>query len=206
MLSAERACLTYAFDAYCAWCYGFGPTVRALAEDNAHRTRLSAGVVSASLYTGARALPVAAYPHLPAERGTITRLTEADFGTRYDRAVSRGTTVLDSTHAAAGLAALREQPGSANWTRPKPCMGAWFVDSGSLSDVQVHPGITVELGLDADAVSAAYTSPSGRVRARADFRTLRRLRVTCASSAIRRCWTPRTVPTTWVAQPPPPPP
>ncbi|WP_405530406.1 hypothetical protein OG426_51020 [Streptomyces canus] len=46
-----------------------------------------------------------------AERGSITRLTGVAFGTGYDRALSRGTTVLDSTAAAAGPAALRDQPG-----------------------------------------------------------------------------------------------
>ncbi|WP_328491397.1 DsbA family protein [Streptomyces sp. NBC_00414] len=177
MLSSERACLTYAFDAYCAWCYGFGPVLRAFAEDNAHRIRLS--VVSAGLYTGARALPVAAYPHLPAECGTITRLTGVAFGTGYERAVSRGTTVLDSTDAAAGLAALREQPGISELDAAEAMQRAWFVDGRSLSDVKVYRGIAGELGLDADAVTAAYNSPAGRVQARADFRTLRRLRVLC---------------------------
>ncbi|MGQ4480089.1 hypothetical protein [Streptomyces sp. SAS_276] len=46
----ERASLTYAFDAYCAWCFGFG--LRSFAEDNAHRIWL--GVVPAGLYTGAQ--------------------------------------------------------------------------------------------------------------------------------------------------------
>ncbi|WP_327320484.1 DsbA family protein [Streptomyces sp. NBC_01235] len=175
MPSAERASLTYAFDAYCAWCYGFGPTLRAFAEDNAHRVRI--GVVSAGLYTGARALPVAAYPHLSAERGDIARLTGVAFGTGYDRAVSRGTTVLDSAAAAAGLAALRDQPGLSELDAAEAMQRAWFVDGRSLSDTEVYRGIAGELGLDADAVTAAFSAPAGRVKARADFRALRRLRV-----------------------------
>ncbi|MFI1050829.1 DsbA family protein [Streptomyces griseoruber] len=175
MPSAERASLTYAFDAYCAWCYGFGPTLRAFAEENAHRIRLS--VVSAGLYTGARALPVSAYPHLPAERGDVTRLTGVTFGTGYDRAVSRGTTVLDSAAAAAGLAALRDQPGISELDAAEAMQRAWFVDGRSLSDAEVYRGIADELGLDADAVTAAFSAPAGRAKARADFRALRRLRV-----------------------------
>ncbi|WP_327696712.1 DsbA family protein [Streptomyces sp. NBC_00459] len=175
MPSAERASLTYAFDAYCAWCYGFGPTLRSFAEDNAHRIRL--GVLSAGLYTGARTLPIAAYPHLSAERGTVTRLTGVAFGTGYDRAISRGTTVLDSAAAGAGLAALRDQPGISELDAAEAVQRAWFVDGRSLSDAEVYRDIAGELGLDADAVTAAYSSPSGRVKARADFRALRRLRV-----------------------------
>ncbi|WP_405907658.1 MULTISPECIES: DsbA family protein [unclassified Streptomyces] len=124
MPAPERASLTYAF-----------------AEDNAHRIQI--GVVSAGLYT--RALPTAAHPHLSAERGTVRRLTGVAFGAGYDRALSQGTTVLDSVAAAAGPASLRDQPG--------------------ISD------------LDADAVTAALSSPTSRVKARAGFRALRRLRV-----------------------------
>ncbi|MDX3636833.1 DsbA family protein [Streptomyces europaeiscabiei] len=175
MPSAERASLTYAFDAYCAWCYGFGPTLRTFAEDNAHRIRI--GVVSAGLYTGARALPVSAYPHLSAERGNIARLTGVAFGTGHDRALSRGTTVLDSAASAAGLAALRDQPGISELDAAEAMQRAWFVDGRSLSDAEVYRDIAGELGLDADAVTAAYSAPAGRVKARADFRALRRLRV-----------------------------
>ena len=175
MASTETASLTYAFDAYCAWCFGFGPTLRAFAEENAHRIRIR--VVSAGLYTGARALPIAAHPHLSAERGTITRLTGATFGTGYDRALSRGTTVLDSTAAAAGLAALRDQPGISELDAAEAMQRAWFVDGRSLSDAEVYREMAVALGLDADAVTAAFDSPAYRVKARADFRTLRRLRV-----------------------------
>ncbi|KPI22092.1 hypothetical protein OV450_7509 [Actinobacteria bacterium OV450] len=113
----ECAWLTYAFDAYCPWCYGFGPALRAFAEDNAHRIRLS--VVSAGLYTGARVLPVAAYPHLLADRSRIARLTGVAFGAGYERALARGTTVLDSVAAAAGLAALGDQPGISELDAPE---------------------------------------------------------------------------------------
>ncbi|WP_241777772.1 DsbA family protein [Streptomyces sp. CT34] len=176
MASVECASLTYAFDAYCPWCYGFGPALRDFAEDNAHRIRLS--VVSAGLHTGARALPVAAYPHLPAERGRIARLTGVVFGAGYDGALARGTAVLDSVAAAAGLAALRDQPGISELDAVEAVQRAWFVDGRSLSDAEVYRDIADELGLDADAVTTAYASPAGRVKAHADFRTLRRLRVT----------------------------
>ena len=175
MPSTERASLTYAFDAYCAWCYGFGPTLRTFAEDNAHRVRI--GIVSAGLYTGARALPIAAYPHLPAERGTVTRLTGVAFGAGYDRALSQGTTVLDSVAAAAGPAALRDQPGISELDATEAVQRTWFVDGRSLSDAEVYREIDVALTLDADAVTSAFSSSAGRVKARSGFRTLRRLRV-----------------------------
>ncbi|MFI1766146.1 DsbA family protein [Streptomyces sp. NPDC020800] len=184
MPSAERASLTYAFDAYCPWCYGFGPALRAFAEDNAHRIRL--GVLSAGLYTGGRVRPVAAYPHLSAERDRIARLTGVVFGAGYERALSQGTTVLDSVAAAAGLAALRDQPGIGELDAAEAVQRAWFVDGRSLSDAAVYRDTADELGGDADAVTAAFTSPAGRVKAHAGFRALRRLRVTSYPTLLLR--------------------
>ncbi|MGW6504313.1 hypothetical protein [Nonomuraea angiospora] len=59
-----RIRLTYAFDAYCGWCYGLGPALRELADGNADRIDLR--VLSGGLFSGPRALPVGAYPHIPA--------------------------------------------------------------------------------------------------------------------------------------------
>ncbi|MCX4854393.1 hypothetical protein [Streptomyces canus] len=147
-------------------------------EDNAHRVRLSA---------------------VWAERGTITRLTETTFGTGYDRALARGTTVLDSTAAAAGPAALRDQPGISELDAAEAMRRAWFVDGHSLSDAEVYRGVAGELGPDADAVTAAYRAPASRAKARADFRTLRRLRV--LSYPALRLDTAH-APTRWGARPP----
>ncbi|MET7335721.1 hypothetical protein [Nonomuraea sp. NPDC005650] len=59
----DRIRLTYAFDAYCGWCYGLGPALRQFADGNADRIELR--VLSGGLFSGPRALPVAAYPHIP---------------------------------------------------------------------------------------------------------------------------------------------
>ncbi|WP_327726581.1 DsbA family protein [Streptomyces sp. NBC_00487] len=121
MPTAERASLTYVFDAYCAWYYGFGPTLRAFAEHNAHRIRLT--VVSAGPYTGARALPVAAYPHLSAERGTVTRLTGVA-SARATTAPWRGERPCSTPPPRRrGRPRCATSPASANWTRPRPCSG-----------------------------------------------------------------------------------
>ncbi|WP_225891575.1 DsbA family protein [Streptomyces dioscori] len=190
MHRAERACLTYAFDAYCAWrcgvgfgCgfgfgfgFGFGPILRTFAEDIAHRIRLS--VVSAGLYTGARALPVAAYPHQLAERRTITRLTGVACGMGYDRAVSRGTTVLDSTDAAAGLPALREQPGISELDAAEVMQRAWFVDDRSLSVRRTGlPGCSRRARPERGRRDRGIHVPGRPGAGPPHFRTLRRLRV-----------------------------
>ncbi|MFE4874917.1 DsbA family protein [Streptomyces sp. NPDC056682] len=176
-MSAEvRVQLSYAFDAYCPWCYGFGPALRSFAEDNAHRIRLR--VLSVGLYAGVRVRPVSAYPQLPGQCGRVSAVTGVGFGAGFQRAVSQGTAVLDSAAAAAGLAALRAQPGVLPLNAAEAVQRVWFADGGSLSDVEVYRDIADGMSLDADAVTRAYASCGSRAQADADFRAVRRLRVT----------------------------
>ncbi|MGW2740997.1 DsbA family protein [Streptomyces sp. NPDC001450] len=171
----ERAQLTYAFDAYCGWCYGFGPALHEFAEANTDRIDLR--VLSGGLFTGPRALPVAAYPHIPDANTRITELTGVTFGRRYKQVLADGTQVMDSADAATGLAALCGQPGANPLHAAAAMQRAWYIDGRSLSDVQVYRDIAAELELDAKAVAAAYGSPAARAQGEADFREVRRLGV-----------------------------
>ena len=131
----RRALLTYAFDAYCGWCYGFGPALHDFAAANADRIELR--VLSGGLFTGSRALPVAAYPHVPGANERIAQLTGVTFGAGYRRVLAEGTVVMDSADAAAGLVALRGQPGADALEAGAAMQRAWYLDGRSLSDVQV---------------------------------------------------------------------
>ncbi|WP_369174345.1 DsbA family protein [Streptomyces sp. R28] len=170
-----RARLTYAFDAYCGWCYGFGPALHDFAAANADRIELR--VLSGGLFTGSRALPVAAYPHVPGANERIAQLTGVTFGAGYRRVLAEGTVVMDSADASAGLVALCSQPGANALEAGAAMQRAWYLDGRSLSDVQVYRDIAAELGLDPDAVAAAYASPAARAEAEADFHQVRRLGV-----------------------------
>jgi putative protein-disulfide isomerase len=84
---SQRAALTYAFDAYCGWCYGFGPAVRAFAAANIDRIELR--VISGGLFSGSRAAPISAYPHIPDANARIAQLTGVSFGDGYLRTLRR---------------------------------------------------------------------------------------------------------------------
>jgi putative protein-disulfide isomerase len=170
-----RARLTYAFDAYCGWCYGFGPALHDFVTANADRIELR--VLSGGLFTGSRALPVAAYPHVPGANERIAQLTGVTFGADYRRVLAKGTVVMDSADAAAGLVALRSQPGANALEVGAAMQRAWYLDGRSLSDGQVYRDIAAELGLDPDAVTAAYASPAARAEAETDRHQVRRLGV-----------------------------
>ncbi|MHC5908307.1 DsbA family protein, partial [Streptomyces sp. S6] len=94
---AGRARLTYAFDAYCGWCYGFAPALHEFAAANADRIELE--VLSGGLFTGPRALPASAFPHIPGANARIAELTGVAFGAGYRRMLAEGTVVMDSADA-----------------------------------------------------------------------------------------------------------
>lgn len=175
MSSVKPVQLTYAFDAYCGWCYGFGPALHEFATANADRIELR--VLSGGLFTGARALPISAYPHIAGANERITQLTGVTFGAGYRTALADGTTVMDSADAATGLVALRSQPGANALDAAAAMQRAWYVDGRSLSDARVYQDIATELGLDADALAASYASSATRAEAKADFLNVRRLGV-----------------------------
>lgn len=163
-----RVRLTYAFDAYCGWCYGFGPALHEFAQANAERIQLR--VLSGGLFTNG--LPIAAYPHIPEANNRISRLTGVTFGPRYLRVLAEGRTVMDSADAATGLVALGHGLDAA-----AALQRAWYVDGRSLSDPRVYRDLAAQLGRDPDAVAAAYADPATRASALADFREVRRLGV-----------------------------
>ncbi len=167
--------LTYAFDAYCGWCYGFGPAVRAFATDNADRVAVR--VLSGGLFAGDRAQPIGAFPHIPGANKRIGELTGVVFGPAYERVLAEGTLVMDSTDAAIGLVALRRQRPEAALEFAGAMQRAWYLDGRDLSDPEVYRGIAHAYGIDRDTVSEALTDPAVRIEAEQDMRELRQLGV-----------------------------
>ncbi|WP_372408541.1 DsbA family protein [Streptomyces luteireticuli] len=177
MAQQPRHKVTYAFDAYCGWCYGFGPTVREFAAVNADRLDLR--VLSGGLFTGARAQPVGAYAsYIPQSDARIAELIGAVFGPAYRRAVAEGTTVLDSADAATALVALSLQAPERTLELAGALQRAWYQGGLSLSDPATLKAVADDAGgVDAEAAAAAYALPATRQAAQAGFREVRRLGV-----------------------------
>jgi putative protein-disulfide isomerase len=167
--------VTYAFDAYCGWCYGFGPAVRAFAEANADRIQLE--VVSGPLFTGSQARAIGTFPHIPEATKRIEELTGVTFGAGYMRMLADGSTVMNSVDASAGVLALRSQDHVRPLDAAAAVQHAWAVDGRDLSDPRVYREIAETFGLDVDAVVAVFADPATRNRVEAGFRRVRQLGV-----------------------------
>ncbi|MHA7281926.1 DsbA family protein [Arthrobacter sp. TMS2-4] len=175
--------LTYAFDAYCGWCYGFAPALHQFARDNAHRidlTVLSGGLFVGSadnILSGHAAASISAYPHIPAANARISALTGVEFGEGYLEVLREGTLVMDSTDAATGLLALTRQDPTRTLEAAGAMQDAWYTHGSSLSEPATYARIAATLGLDVEAVTAALADPTLRTVAQAQFEEVAQLGV-----------------------------
>jgi putative protein-disulfide isomerase len=163
--------LTYVFDAYCGWCYGFGPAVRGFAAANAGRVEID--VVSGGLFTGGRVAPIGTMPYVADANARIAELTGVEFGPGYSELVADGRFQMDSTAAAIGFAALRAAAPERALESAEAMQRAFYFDGLSLSEASTYQHIADQLGLD-----AGFTSPDGRAAAVHDFTQAARLGVT----------------------------
>jgi putative protein-disulfide isomerase len=175
MSVAQSVLITYAFDAYCGWCFGFSTALHRFAGTNSDRIRFR--VLSGGLFIGDGVRPIGTYTHIPAAKRRIEELTGVTFGDGFNRALAEGAMVLDSLDAAAGLVALRQQDPNRTLDASAAMLRAWHLDGRSLSDPAVYRDIAVELGLDQEAVAEAFADPATRIEAEGDFREVRRLGV-----------------------------
>jgi len=156
--------LTYVFDAYCGWCYGFAPALHELAQDDG----IDIEVISGGLFSGDHAGPIGALPHIPGANARIAALTGVRFGEAYETVLSDGTLHMDSDDAGTGLVALKEASGGKDLDMAAAMQQAFYIDGLSLSDTGTYRAIATREGLDPDLVEKLYTDPGTREKALAE--------------------------------------
>jgi putative protein-disulfide isomerase len=166
-------CVVYVMDAYCGSCWGFSARIVEFEAANRHRVPFTA--ISCGLFTGKRARPISTYPHIPEANARITRLTGAHFGEAYQRVLEEGRLVMNSSDAAAALAALRDlAPQKAiHWTRQ--LQEAFYARGQSLSEPATIGGIAAAEGFDAAEVLQRLQDGSALAQVASDFALARQL-------------------------------
>lgn len=168
--------LVYVFDAYCGWCFGFGPALHEFAT--AHVGQVKIEMVSGGLFVGQPLAPLRSMPYVARANERIAQLTGARFGDGYRRLVEDGSFVMDSGAAAVGFAALRaEAPAQVAPDLAAAMQRAFYVDGLSLSDPETYVRISRSHHLDDAAVIARLDTPATVAAAKADFERSRSLGV-----------------------------
>jgi len=168
-------CVVYVMDTYCGWCWGFSARIVEFEAANRHRVPFTA--ISGGLFTGERARAISAYPHIPGANARIAHLTGAHFGEAYQQVLKEGTLVMNSSDAAAALAALRDlAPQKAiHWTRQ--LQAAFYERGQSLSEPATIAGIAAAEGFDPSELLRRLQDGSARAQAASDFALARQLGV-----------------------------
>jgi putative protein-disulfide isomerase len=162
-----KAEMIYVTDAYCGWCYGFGPTLHAFYEANRHRVPFR--VISGGMFVGELRLPIRSYDHTEEVNARIAQRMGVTFGDPYKALLREGSYVQDSEIAAAGLAALRDQAQDLSIEFISAMQRAFYRDGLNLSDAETYAMIARDYGLDSERVVSFFTGPEGVAAARQDF-------------------------------------
>jgi putative protein-disulfide isomerase len=175
MTTRQHKSVLYVTDAYCGWCWGFAARMGEFEATNRHRVPFTA--ISGGLFSGERAGPLSAYPHIPAANARIAHLTGARFGDPYQRLVREGSMVMNSSDAAAALAALRSLvPEKAiHWAHE--LQEAFYVRGQSLSEPATIARIAAANGLDAEQVLRRLQDGSAHTQGAVDSLLARQLGV-----------------------------
>lgn len=173
---SKQPYVLYVADAYCGWCFGFGPGLKEFEAANGDRVEFR--VISGGLFVGERAQPISQYTHIPEANARIARLTGVRFGPAYDAMLEQGTFVMDSAAAAAGLAALRSQNEGKGIEFFDQIQQAFYGEGRSLSEPETYARIATASGLDSDRTKHMLASGEAERLAHADFAMARALGVT----------------------------
>lgn len=167
--------ITYAFDGYCGWCYGFAPALHEFARDNAERIGIR--VLSAGMRIGDRIKPFRALRFTTASNEKITETLGARFGPGYRALVEEGSFAMDSNGPAVGLIAMTRQAPERQLEFSGAMQSAFFYDGHSLSDPATYAMLADQLGLDKVAVLAALDDADVHAQALHEMQQVRDLDV-----------------------------
>ncbi|WP_320669303.1 DsbA family protein [Patulibacter defluvii] len=162
-------------DAYCGWCHGFRDALLGFWER--HREDHQFVVLAGGLITGERVAPIGTFDFIPDGNRRIAELTGARFGQPYLDVLAEGSLVLDSTDAARGFTALRDQAPERAVPLAVAIADAFFHDGRSLSDVETFRAVATAEGLDPDAAAATFADPATAGRVVEEFATVARIGV-----------------------------
>jgi putative protein-disulfide isomerase len=167
--------ITYAFDGYCGWCYGFAPALRKFATDNAERVHIR--VLSAGMRIGDRIKPFRALRFTTTSNEKVTETLGARFGPAYRALVEEGSFAMDSNGPAVGLIALTRQAPERQLEFSSAMQTAFFYDGHDLSDPDTYARLAEQLGLDRNAVLAALDDADVHAQALHEMQQVRDLNV-----------------------------
>lgn len=170
--------LFYCYDAYCGWCYGFSPVIRALVEKypGLQTEVLSGGMVTPEkpVHVGATASYILeAYPR-------VEELTGVKFGQDYLwhlQNPDKSDWYPHSEVPAVALCLLKEKHPEKQVAFAADLQQALFAEGRDLTDPEAYRHLLEKYELDPDWFYAALFSDTYRDKAKQEFALVKQLQV-----------------------------
>jgi len=170
----SRPQLIYFADPMCSWCWGFAPTIEAIAMH--YGARLPIEIILGGLRPGT------VEPMTPRLSATIREhwrhVAEAS-GQPFDFAFfDRQGFVYDTEPAARAVVVMRTHDAASALPYLKRVQRAFYAENRDITETEVLAGLAAEFGLDIASFHAAFASDAIKNETLADFRLAQRSGVT----------------------------
>lgn len=157
----KREQLIYFADAYCGWCYGFGPVLSQFIENH---PEIDLEIYMGGLFAGSRVKPMKEYPELSQVNINIKALYDVDFS-GMDSWLAEGAYQMNSDQPATVFALFKSQvsDGRKQLAFFEALQEAFYKDGQDLRGVEAYESLLASFGLDLgkEAIETALSNPQG---------------------------------------------
>lgn len=171
--------LIYCYDAYCGWCFAFGPVLERLARtyrETIHVEVLSGGMI---LPASPTAIEVIA-PYLKASYKEVEAKTAVKFGQDYLWHIlnpAESDWFPDSTKPAVALSIFKEIYPALQVILSKELQQALFIDGRDLCDNEAYRHILDQYAVDSEDFYSRLASEEYLEKAKYEFELVQKLRI-----------------------------
>lgn len=170
----------YCYDAYCGWCYGFGPVMAKFAEK--HRGLFDLEVLSGGMIIEEYALPVQkAAAHIQSDYKRVENLTGIKFGADYLWHINNpeeSDWILNSEKPAIALSILKEYYPERQLEFANDLQISLFAEGRDLDDNEAYRHLLDKYSIQAEAFYEKLDSETYKEAAHYEFNLCKQLQVT----------------------------
>ena len=172
--------LIYCYDAYCGWCYGFGPVIKKITEK--YRGSISIEVLSGGLIVSDRPKHISATAtYIADDYKHIESTTGIEFGSDYLWHIlnpDESDWFPDSTKPATAMCIFKELFPTLQVVFASELQNALFAEGRDLCDNEAYRHLLEKYHIDAEDFYIKLSSELYRDKASYEFELVKRLQVT----------------------------
>ncbi len=170
----------YCYDAYCGWCYGFGPVMTKFAEKHANEFNIE--VLSGGMIIEEFALPIQkAAAHIQSDYKRVEEIAGVKFGADYLWHINNpeeSDWILNSEKPAIALSILKEYYPERQLEFASDLQTSFYVEGRDLDDNEAYRHLLEKYSIQAEVFYEKLSSEEYKEAAYYEFALCKQLQVT----------------------------